>query len=110
MGMWGGRGVGGGGRGGGGGRRWLIKIGDWDINWQAVYTYRQPIALPKGTTVEMRITYDNSSANPRNPSSPAIRVRGGNRSIDEMGHVWLQVLPKKDSREDPRLALQAASK
>jgi Flp pilus assembly protein TadD len=90
-------------------RRWLIKIGDWDINWQAVYTYRQPIALPKGTTVEMRITYDNSSANPRNPSSPPIRVRGGNRSIDEMGHVWLQVLPNKDSREDPRLALQAAS-
>jgi Flp pilus assembly protein TadD len=89
-------------------RRWLIKIPDWDINWQAVYTYRQPITLPAGTTVAMRITYDNSSANPRNPSHPPIRVRGGNRSTDEMGHVWLQVLPKKDSQEDPRLVLQEA--
>jgi Flp pilus assembly protein TadD len=93
----------------GGTRRWLIKIPDWDINWQAVYTYRQPLTLPAGTTVAMRITYDNSSANPRNPSRPPIRVRGGNRSIDEMGHVWLQVLPKKDSPEDPRLILQEAA-
>ena len=34
-----------------GDRRWLIKINDWDINWQAVYTYRQPVRLPKGTMV-----------------------------------------------------------
>jgi Flp pilus assembly protein TadD len=90
-------------------RRWLIKINDWDINWQAVYTYSQPVALPAGTTVAMRILYDNSSANPRNPSNPPIRVRGGDRSIDEMGHVWLQVLPRKQSQGDPRLALQEAS-
>jgi tetratricopeptide (TPR) repeat protein len=90
-------------------RRWLIKINDWDINWQAVYTYRRPIALAAGTILAMRITYDNSSANPRNPSNPPVRVRGGDRSIDEMGHVWLQVLPKKQSQEDPRLALQDAS-
>ncbi|HZU27456.1 MAG TPA: tetratricopeptide repeat protein [Bryobacteraceae bacterium] len=91
-----------------GSRRSLIRIDDWDINWQAVYQYRKPVSLPKGTTVSMRITYDNSADNPRNPSSPPIRVRGGNRSIDEMGHVWLQVLPKKDSDEDPRLDLQEA--
>ncbi|MFL6354166.1 MAG: tetratricopeptide repeat protein [Bryobacteraceae bacterium] len=90
-------------------RRWLIKIPDWDINWQAVYTYRQPVTLPAGTTVGMRITYDNSSSNPRNPSHPPMRVHGGNRSIDEMGHVWLQVLPKKDSQEDPRLVLEEAA-
>ncbi len=89
-------------------RRWLIKIPDWDINWQAVYTYCQPVSLPAGTTVAMRITYDNSSANARNPSRPPIRVRGGNRSIDEMGHVWLQVLPTGQSQQDPRLKLQEA--
>ncbi|MBV9303489.1 MAG: tetratricopeptide repeat protein [Acidobacteriaceae bacterium] len=89
-------------------RRWLIKINDWDINWQAVYTYRHPVPLPAGATLAMRITYDNSSANPRNPSNPPIRVHGGDRSIDEMGHVWLQVLPKKESHEDPRLLLQEA--
>ena len=89
-------------------RTWLIKIADWDINWQGVYNYRKPVLLPKGTTVEMRITYDNSESNPRNPNHPAKRVRTGPRSEDEMGHVWLQVLPKKESEEDPRVDLQEA--
>lgn len=91
-----------------GGRLALLKINDWDINWQATYTYRDPVSLPAGTTVAMRITYDNSANNPRNPSHPPRRVQGGNRSIDEMGHVWLQVLPKASSGDDPRLILQQA--
>ena len=91
-----------------GSRRELIRINDWDLNWQAVYTYREPVRLPKGATVEMRITYDNSAANPRNSSNPPKRVRGGPRSEDEMGHVWLQVLPQKESSTDPRAVLQEA--
>ena len=78
----------------GGVRHSLIHIQDWDINWQAAYEYAHPIALPKGTKVEMRISYDNSQGNPRNPNRPPILVETGNRSRDEMGHVWLQVLPK----------------
>ena len=89
-------------------RIWLIKIADWDINWQAVYTYRQPISLPKGTTVAMRISYDNSASNPRNPNQPPKRVRTGPRSEDEIGHVWLQVLPKKEADGDSRVPLQEA--
>jgi Flp pilus assembly protein TadD len=89
-------------------RVWLIKIASWDINWQAVYNYRKPVWLPKGTTVEMRITYDNSESNERNPNHPAKRVRTGPRSEDEMGHVWLQVLPRKETEEDPRVPLQEA--
>lgn len=91
-------------------RKWLIRIPDWDINWQAVYNYRQPVALPKSTKVMMRITYDNSAANPRNPNHPPKLVLTGDRAEDEMGHVWLQVLPKKSaaSREDPRLPLEEA--
>jgi Flp pilus assembly protein TadD len=89
-------------------RIWLIKIAGWDINWQAVYTYTKPVRLPKGTAVEMRISYDNSDSNPRNPNHPPKHVRAGPRSEDEMGHVWLQVLPEKDAEEDPRLTLQEA--
>ena len=92
----------------GGARRWLLKIGDWDINWQAVYTYREPVPLPKGTTIEMRISYDNSVQNPRNPNNPPKRVRAGPRSEDEMGHVWLQLLPELNSGGDARPALQEA--
>jgi Flp pilus assembly protein TadD len=88
-------------------RRWLIKIADWDINWQAVYRYREAVRLPKATKIEMRISYDNSASNPRNPNHPPKRVRTGSRSEDEMGHVWLQLLPKKET-EDPRMVLQEA--
>jgi tetratricopeptide (TPR) repeat protein len=88
------------------GRRvWLIWIRDWDLNWQAVYRYREPIALPRGSRIEMRIEYDNSAANLRNPSNPPRRVRAGNRSIDEMGHLWLQLLPRAPA---DRLLLQEA--
>ena len=75
-------------------RKSLVWIKDWDFNWQAVYRYARPVPLPKGSTVHMRITYDNSADNVRNPSQPPRRVRAGNRSTDEMGHVWLQVLPR----------------
>jgi Flp pilus assembly protein TadD len=93
----------------GGTRRWLIRITDWDINWQATYDYATPIELPKGTKVSMRIRYDNTAENPRNPNHPPKLVVAGNRSEDEMGHVWLQLLPKENpGGEDPRLALQEA--
>ncbi len=94
----------------GGRRQWLIRIPDWDLNWQAVYEYKRPVSLPRGTVVEMRIVYDNSAANPRNPNNPPKRVRAGDRSQDEMGHVWLQLLPKAagQGQEDARVVLQEA--
>jgi len=93
-----------------GSRRWLIRIPDWDINWQAVYDYKSPVLLPKGTTLAMKITYDNSDSNPRNPNHPPKRVVSGNRGEDEMGHVWLQLLPKPQgsAQTDSRLAIQEA--
>jgi Flp pilus assembly protein TadD/mono/diheme cytochrome c family protein len=78
----------------GGTRQALIRIPDWDPNWQSVYRYQQPVFLPKGTVVSMRYHYDNSAANPRNPNRPPRRVHGGNQATDEMAHFWLQVLPR----------------
>jgi len=75
-------------------RRWLIRIPHWDLNWQAVYRYCTPVFLPKGSVIHMRYHYDNSAANPRNPNSPPKRVMAGNQATDEMGHLWLQVLPR----------------
>jgi Flp pilus assembly protein TadD len=71
----------------------LILIKDWDIDRQSVYSYRKPLLLPAGSVLHMRYVYDNSAANPRNFANPPIRVHNGNRSTDEMGHLWLQVLP-----------------
>jgi hypothetical protein len=90
-------------------RVWLIRIPDWDPNWQAVYRYRDPITLPAGTTISMRYHYDNSAANPRNPNHPPKRVEGGNQATDEMAHLWLQVVPK-NPRENRRIYAEAWAK
>ncbi len=88
----------------------LIHIPQWDLNWQAVYRYADPVFLPKGTTVRMRYVYDNSDDNELNPNHPPQRVKSGNRSKDEMAHLWLQVLPRNFDAQagDPRMLLQMA--
>jgi hypothetical protein len=74
-------------------KKWLVRIPNWDQNWQAVFYYREPVFLPKDSVIHMRYHYDNSDANVRNPNHPPRRVRAGNQATDEMGHLWLQVLP-----------------
>ena len=88
----------------------LMRISHWNLNWQAVYRYAQPVFLPKGTTVSMRFTYDNSTENTLNPNHPPQRVLAGNRATDEMAHLWLQVLPvgPSDTGGDPRALIQEA--
>jgi hypothetical protein len=78
----------------GGSRKWLIRIPDWNPDWQAVYYYREPVFLPQGTVVSMRYHYDNSAANVRNPHQPPQRIRAGNQTTDEMAHLWLELLPR----------------
>lgn len=93
-----------------GSRKTLIHIPQWNLNWQAVYRYQEPVPLPKGTTITMRFVYDNSSDNISNPSDPPRRVVAGNRSSDEMAHLWVQVLPHAlpGVAGDPRMLLQEA--
>ena len=75
-------------------RHWLLRIDDWDFNWQDVYRYVTPLALPKGTVIRMVYAYDNSADNPRNPDRPPRRVIFGQNSGDEMGDLWLQVVTR----------------
>lgn len=80
-----------------GGKVPLIWITDWDFNWQGQYQFAEPVKLPKGTRVELTAIYDNSDANPKNPSHPPKAVRFGEKTEDEMCLCGLQVVP--DSRE-----------
>jgi tetratricopeptide (TPR) repeat protein/mono/diheme cytochrome c family protein len=91
-------------------RETLIHIPAWNLNWQAVYRYAEPVLLSKGTMVVLRYVYDNSDENPLNPNRPPRRVLAGNRSSDEMCHLWLQVLPVNydAAQGDPRMLLQEA--
>ena len=86
----------------------LIHIPRWDLNWQAVFRLAQSEPLPRGTTIIMRYRYDNSSDNIANPNNPPQRVTAGNRAVDEMAHLWLQVLPdpQPGQQRDPRMVLQ----
>ncbi len=77
--------------------RRVMDIKDWDFRWQHVYRHDTPLALPKGTRLSMEYTYDNSASNPRNPELPPARVFWGQRSRDEMGDLWFQLLPSNDS-------------
>ena len=79
--------------------RWLIAVDDWDFRWQDVYRYAAPFVLPKGTTLSMRYTYDNSADNPRNPHRPPARVVWGQNTSDEMGDFWIQVIPRAGADE-----------
>ena len=85
-------------------RKWLIRIPNWDLSWQGVYRLKEPMFLPHGTVVSMRYHYDNSADNPRNPSHPPQRMTFGNNATNEMGHLWLQVLPVEEG--DQRAILQ----
>ena len=71
----------------------LIRIDDWDFNWQDEYRYADPLRLPAGSTVVMRYVYDNSARNRRNPNRPPRRVRFGPRATDEMAELMVQVRP-----------------
>ncbi|MGK0188608.1 MAG: tetratricopeptide (TPR) repeat protein/mono/diheme cytochrome c family protein [Verrucomicrobiales bacterium] len=75
----------------------LLYITDWDFNWQDDYRFAEPITLPHGTRIEMRYVYDNSAQNERNPHSPPQRVTYGELSTNEMGSLWIQVIPRKAS-------------
>jgi len=75
----------------------VMHISDWDFRWQHVYREETPIPLPKGTRLSMQYTYDNSASNIRNPEVPPARVFWGQRSRDEMGDLWFQLLASNES-------------
>jgi mono/diheme cytochrome c family protein len=70
----------------------LIWIKDWNFYWQDSYVYQEPVHLPKGTRIDVEASYDNSAANPFNPSSPPKRVLFGNDTTDEMCFALFQAV------------------
>ena len=90
-----------------GSRRGLLWIGDWDFGWQDSYFYKSPLILPKGSRLDVEITYDNSAGNVRNPSAPPKRVTWGLGSLDEMGSMSLLVAAASAADEETLRQAQA---
>jgi len=66
----------------------LLSVPRWDFNWQTVYTFAEPLAIPKGTRIRAIAHWDNSLGNPNNPD-PTARVRYGLQTHEEMMNGWL---------------------
>ncbi|MET4106517.1 cytochrome c [Hymenobacter sp. UYP22] len=48
----------------------MVKIPEWDFRWQESYKFKNLLHIPKGSTIHIRGTYDNTSQNPNNPFTP----------------------------------------
>jgi AhpC/TSA family/Copper type II ascorbate-dependent monooxygenase, C-terminal domain len=72
----------------------LIKIDNWDFNWQYSYYLDTPLELPKGSVVKVLAHFDNSAGNPRNPNNPPREVVWGEATTDEMCIGFIGVTKK----------------
>ena len=62
----------------------LVEIPAWDYRWQETYVFKEPIAAKAGTRLEIEAVFDNSTANPNNPSRPPEPVSYGEQTTNEM--------------------------
>jgi hypothetical protein len=70
----------------------LSRVDHFDFNWMTNYIYADDVApiLPKGTQLKVSAWYDNTRANKNNPE-PDQWVGFGDRTVDEMGHAWINI-------------------
>jgi hypothetical protein len=76
-------------------------VGKFNFNWMTNYIYADDAApvFPKGTMIRVTAWYDNTTANPNNPD-PDQWVGFGDRTVDEMGHAWMNVTYLSDQEYD----------
>jgi hypothetical protein len=80
----------------------LVRIEDWDFNWQETYQFRELLKLPRGTKIRVDAEYDNSPRNPNNPSNPPRRVRWGEETTDEMCIAFIHFTNDGDDLTKPK--------
>jgi hypothetical protein len=78
--------------------RILSSVDHFDFNWHINYVYADDAAplLPAGTLLHMIGVHDNTAANRRNPD-PNMWVGFGERSVDDMLQVWVNVVYLDDA-------------
>jgi hypothetical protein len=58
-------------------------VATYDFNWQTIYVFATPLAVPKGSRLETVAHYDNSVNNKANPDSTK-EVHWGDQTWEEM--------------------------
>lgn len=86
----------------------LVRINDWDFRWQYAYTFPHMLHLPKGATIHVYGTFDNTRANKSNPFDPPREVRapqnGHMRTTDEMFQFFVNYVDHRPGDEGISLA------
>jgi hypothetical protein len=62
----------------------LIWARGFQFDWEPTYYFRQPVALPKGTVVEVIAYLDNSENNQKNPNDPPKALRWPELTTDPL--------------------------
>ncbi len=93
----------------------LLKVPNYDFNWQHIYEFKDPIPLQEIETLDFDVTFDNSSSNPANPD-PTELVMWGDQTNEEMAVAFAFVtIPRnppaaktaRDQSDSPELLRQA---
>ena len=88
----------------------LSAVNNFQWNWHVNYIYADHAAplLPKGTTLVFTAWHDNTASNPNNPD-PRQWVGWGDRTVDEMAHVWVDVTYLDQADFDRQVAARKAA-
>ncbi len=81
----------------------LIKINQWDFNWQYTYNFLKPVCLPRGSVVYAEGEYDNTTANKNNPFFPPRTISdktGSMKTTDEMFQFIVSYLAYRQNDEN----------
>ncbi|MFY9574526.1 MAG: thiol-disulfide isomerase, partial [Blastocatellia bacterium] len=76
----------------------VLSVPKYNFNWQTYYLFTRPLSVPKGTRLEARAHYDNSTANKWNPD-PKVSVRWGPQTWEEMQYSGITYSVDDQPRE-----------
>jgi hypothetical protein len=87
----------------------LGHVNRFEFNWMNNYVFEDDYAplLPKGTILKVTSWHDNTAANKNNPD-PNQWVGWGDRTVDEMAHLWINITYMSD--EDFTREVEARNK
>jgi hypothetical protein len=87
----------------------LSRVDRFDFNWMTNYIFADNDApiLPKGTQLKVTAWYDNTKSNKNNPDADQW-VGFGDRTVDEMGHAWINITYMSDEDYAKEIAKKKA--
>jgi hypothetical protein len=87
----------------------LSSVDHFDFNWHVSYLYADDVAplLPANTMLHIIGIHDNTAANKRNPD-PTMWAGFGERSVDDMLQLWINVVYLDDAEYNRLVAERQA--